>query len=75
MVEQFGFSREEAERHTTAARSYMAVPIRSAGDVVGVMYFFSTEPQIFPHVASETMLDQNAAFIVGLLRPARWRSL
>ncbi len=55
MVKEFGFSKAEAESHTTIARSYIAQPLvlnelaDNARRTVGVLYFFSTEPQVFPH--------------------------
>jgi GAF domain-containing protein len=68
MVYEFGFTRDEADRHTTAARSYLAFPVESSNDLVGVMYFFSTEPQVFPQAADKAVLDRNARVIAGLLR-------
>jgi GAF domain-containing protein len=70
MVEEFGFSRAEAERHTKAARSYLAFPIINSGEVVGVMYFFSTEPQVFPIATDRAVLERNAEVIAGFLRAA-----
>lgn len=70
MVEEFGFTQAEAMRHTKAARSYLAVPVHSLGDLVGVMYFFSTEPQVFPNAADTDVLTRNANVIAALLRTA-----
>jgi GAF domain-containing protein len=70
MVEEFGFSPEEVDRHTKTARSYLAFPIRDRGDMVGVMYFFSTEPQVFPVAANEDRLRDAAESISALLRAA-----
>lgn len=70
MVEEFGFSPEEVDKHTTAARSYEAFPIRDRGEMVGVMYFFSTEPQVFPVAASSDRLRDAAESISALLRAA-----
>ena len=55
--QEFGFTRAEADRRTSDARSYLAVPVLSAGSLVGVMYFFSTEPQVFPVAADRAALD------------------
>jgi len=70
MVEDFGFTRAEAQRHTRAARSYLAMPIRSSGNLVGVLYFFSTETQAFPRCADEAVLRTTAESVAGLLRAA-----
>jgi hypothetical protein len=76
MVEEFGFSKAEAESHTTIARSYMAQPLvlsDSADDThptVGVLYFFSTEPQMFPRAAEESNLASNAEDVVQALKIA-----
>jgi GAF domain-containing protein len=70
MIEEFGFTQAEAERHTTAARSYLAFPVFSSGNVIGVMYFFSTEPQVFPKAADEDVLERHASVVAGLLRAA-----
>lgn len=49
MVDKFGFTQDEARRHTTSARSYLAVPIgENDGPPDLVLFFFSTEPQVFP---------------------------
>jgi hypothetical protein len=70
MVREFGFTRQEVARHTGAARSYLAYPIRDKGEIIGIMYFFSTEPQVFPHAAVPQGLDNTAESILGLLRTA-----
>jgi GAF domain-containing protein len=70
MVEEFGFTRDEVEKHTKSARSYLAFPLRDRGETVGVIYFFSTEPQVFPLAASEDGLRDTGEVIVGFLRTA-----
>ena len=70
MVEEFGFTKDEVDDHTTTARSYLAVPLLNARETVGVLYFFSTEPQVFPHAASEHDLRSKAEVITGFLRAA-----
>jgi GAF domain-containing protein len=70
MVEEFGFTPEEASRHTTTARSYLAMPLVDEGRTIGVLYFFSTEPQTFPIAADDGRLREAAATITGLLRVA-----
>lgn len=70
MVEEFGFTQTEADGHTTSGRSYLAFPVPPDGEPVAVMYFFSTEPQVFPLAASDDDLADTAAEIGGLLRAA-----
>ena len=70
MIEEFGFTRNEVERHTRSARSYLAVPMVDHDETVGVLYFFSTEPQTFPLAASVEALEGATATIAGLLRAA-----
>lgn len=68
MVEDFGFTRAEAASHTTAARSYLAVPIFNSETLIGVMYFFSTETQVFPGAIDLDALDHHAESVASLLR-------
>lgn len=70
MVQEFGYTPDEASRHTTTARSYLAIPLVDEKRVIGVLYFFSTEPQTFPIAANEDRLRETAATIAGFLRIA-----
>lgn len=70
MVTEYGFTRSEVDRHTEAARSYIACPIMSGSDMVGVLYFFSTEPQVFPRAADTVKLRETADVVAGFLRAA-----
>lgn len=70
MVREFGFTHQEVARHTTTARSYLAYPIQDKGEIVGILYFFSTEPQVFPHAAKQQRLNDTADSVLGLLRTA-----
>jgi hypothetical protein len=65
MVSEFGFSSKEVAQHTKEARSYWAQPVMVAGRLVGVIYLFSTEPQVFPRAANSTVL-QSLAREIGL---------
>jgi hypothetical protein len=65
MVSEFGFSRMELAKHTKEARSYWAEPVELGGRLVGVIYLFSTEPQVFPRAADPTIL-QGIAREIGL---------
>jgi hypothetical protein len=68
MVEEFGFTQAEAASHTKDARSYLAVPIRNGDNLIGVMYFFSTEAQVFPRAVDETDVKRYAEHVAALLR-------
>jgi GAF domain-containing protein len=70
MVEEFGFTSQEAEEHTQKARSYLAFPLKDEEETVGVLYFHSTEPQAFPHCSDVDALQAAADGIAGLLRAA-----
>jgi GAF domain-containing protein len=70
MVQEWGFSQTEVDDHTKTARSYLAHPIVFETEIVGVLYSFSTEPQVFPHAARRQHLDDAADAITGLLRAA-----
>jgi len=71
MVEEFGFTREEANQHTKRARSYWAQPVFSRNELVAVIYMFSTEPQVFPKALEISHLDQNLRHLADLLEVAR----
>lgn len=49
MVRDFGFSKDQTAHHSQTARSYYACPIkRDNATVIGVLYIYSSEPNIFP---------------------------
>jgi hypothetical protein len=68
MVEEFGFTQAEAASHTTAARSYLAVPVFNSHNLIGVMYFFSTETQVFPRAVDVDVVERHAESVASLLR-------
>jgi hypothetical protein len=68
MVEEFGFSREETEKHTKIARSYLAEPLLLGGTVIGVLYFFSSEPQVFPLATRRMNLSLTGPDFVDVLK-------
>ena len=69
MVTEFGFLPEEAKGHTTSARSFLAQPINSEGKMIGILYLFSMERQVFPSAAEPHELraacNAIAAFLEG----------
>ncbi len=71
MVEEFSFTREEANECTKPARSYWAHPVFSCDELVGVIYLFSNELQVFPKAVKKPHLDQSAKHIANLLEVAR----
>ncbi len=68
MVRDFGFTKQEASLHTTSARSYLAYPLKSEGLLIGVIYFFSDEPEVFPGSIEGAHLDQVAQEFVNYLK-------
>jgi len=70
MVREFGFSPSEVATHTRDARSYWAQPVFSRSQLVGVMYLFSTEIQVFPHAADPAILEAAARQIAACLESA-----
>ena len=71
MVREFGFTKEQTESHTSDGRSYLAAPLLNENEVVGVLYFFSTEPQVFPRSADSAKLEDVAREFVNYLDIAR----
>jgi hypothetical protein len=71
MVREFGFTRKEAESHTIAARSYLAYPLMKEKHLIGVVYFFTTEPQVFPRAAEVDRLNDVAREIINYLKIAQ----
>ena len=47
MIEEFGFSKQEATLHTAIARSYIAIPIVTESLIAGVLYFFLPNHRYF----------------------------
>lgn len=70
MVKEFGFSKKEADSRANIARSYLAVPLIIASRPVGVLYFFSTEPQVFPIAARDSDLEAQAKDVLDVLKTA-----
>lgn len=70
MVTEFGFFPHEAHEHTRTARSYLAQPIVAGGRLVGVLYLFSTETQVFPAAIDESQLENAAGTIAAFLEGA-----
>lgn len=67
MVKEFGFTSSQAERHTKTGRSYLAYPIKSEDKFIGVLYFFTTEPQVFPAVANTADLEEVTREVVNYM--------
>jgi hypothetical protein len=71
MVREFGFSKGEIEKHTKQARSYWAQPVYSKGRLIGIIYLFSTELQVFPLAVEQGKLESKANEIAAYLEGAR----
>jgi hypothetical protein len=67
MVKSFGFTHEEAVRHTKTGRSYLAVPLSRNGEVLGVIYFFTNELNVFPQAVDCEHLKKVANTVVDLI--------
>jgi len=69
MVRDFGYSPVEIAEHTKEARSYWAQPVYSNRQIIGVIFFFSTELQIFPLAANldvvQSKADEISAYLEG----------
>jgi GAF domain-containing protein len=70
MVREFGYTRQEIERHTKTGRSYWAEPLRFNGEFVGVLFLFSTEAQVFPRAADGRRFQSIAGNVAGILKAA-----
>jgi len=71
MVTEFGFTKAEVENRTRDARSYWAQPVIAGRDIVGILYLFSTEPQVFPRAINPDVLEGTANEIAAYLEGAR----
>ena len=71
MVREFGFTQAETEGHTKTARSYLAFPLHHRSQIVGVLYFFTTESQVFPRAARVERLEEVAREIVNYVKLLR----
>lgn len=67
MISEFGFTKKEAKSHSQYARSYLAYPLERDEEIVGVIYLFSPEPQIFPHSVERVSLQNAATEFVNYL--------
>src|SRR5690606_2222037 len=63
MVREFGFSIAEMHYHSKSSRSYLAHPISDDTRVRAVLYFDTTELQVFPHAANEEVIARAARTI------------
>jgi hypothetical protein len=70
MVKEFGFSPTEVAQHTQQARSYWAQPVHSRGRLVGIIFLFSTDVQVFPLAADRIRLEGTANEIAAYLEGA-----
>jgi hypothetical protein len=70
MVRDFGFTKDETEKHTKTGRSYYAYPLADGARQVGVLYLFSIDPQVFPVAVRGTEISDAATSIIQLLKTA-----
>lgn len=67
MINEFGYTEVEIRNHTKTARSYYAIPAFLSNKLIGVLYFFSTEYQVFPSIVDEVKLQHTTEVIVAYL--------
>jgi hypothetical protein len=71
MAREFGFTAREVSEHTMQARSYWAQPVRIGKEIIGVLYLFSTEPQVFPRAVNRHVFTGVANEIGAYLEGSR----
>jgi hypothetical protein len=71
MIKEFGFDEEDLNRVSKDARSYYAYPIEFNEQVIGVLYLFSTEYQVFPKAIDSSRIKGISKDIALLLHTAR----
>ena len=71
MVKEFGFNKEDMKTVSKDGRSYYAYPIEFKEEVIGVLYLFSTEYQVFPRAIDITKIRAVSKDIALLLNTAR----
>lgn len=71
MVKDFGFTKNEITKITKDGRSYYAHPVFANSKAVGVLYLFSTEPNVFPKAIDVNEIQSCSNSIVGFLKGAR----
>ena len=71
MTRYYGFTAHEASQHSAKGRSYLAYPLmKDIESVVGVLYFFTSEPQVFPSAVDLAKIEELARHILRDLQIA-----
>jgi GAF domain-containing protein len=70
MIREFGYTKNEMLTHTRAARSYWAEPVYARNKLIGVMFLFSTEIQVFPYSVQSHHMRAHAREISSYLEGA-----
>lgn len=71
MIKEFGFDKEDIGMVSKDARSYFAYPIEFDEKVIGVLFLFSTEHQVFPKAVDISMIQGISKDISLFLNTAR----
>lgn len=71
MITEFGFTKESATKRTLEARSYYAYPINNKTELIGVLYFFTSEQQVFPKAVDNKKIETSIKHLVDLLQLGR----
>lgn len=67
MVKEFGFTESEAKCRTNEARSYYAHPITRNSQLIGVLFLYSTDLQVFPNSIEKGKIDSISKDVAMLL--------
>jgi len=70
MIKEFGFTKSETEARSKNARSYYAYPIIINNQLIGVLYLYSTDFQVFPNSVDERKIASVSRDITMLLKAA-----
>jgi len=68
MINDFGFTKNEIKNHTFSARSYFAAPFKSQEQLIGMIYLFSKEPQVFPKAIEMAKFYKEASHVLDILK-------
>lgn len=71
LVRNWGFTRSEARRLSKDRKAYLALPIKVDGEVIGVLYFDSSDPHAFSQEETVQRIEKVLPFIGAVLRYRR----
>jgi hypothetical protein len=68
MINEFGFSKDEVVKHNFSARSYFAAPFKASSGLIGIIYLFTKEPQVFPKAVDIQKFVTKSNHIADILK-------